>query len=109
VNIFSGGGSDDKVHFAVNFESYLRSGLRGVPGRINADKTILPYLTATERENNALVFYSGNVSRCGSRSCTANSLYYIPVCPSPGEISKVVTLKRKGMTTFVRALIGTGL
>lgn len=85
VNIFSGG-SSDKVQGAVTYEGDIINGYKSktttLPAHINGDGSYLRNLTGLERENNALVLYSGN--GCSSLSCTVNSLYYIPQCPSPG-------------------------
>lgn len=53
-----------------------------LPAHINGDGSYLRNLTGVERENNALVLYSGN--GCSNTACTLSALYYIPQCPSPG-------------------------
>ena len=91
VNLFSGGGSSDKVQTAVRFEGYIINGYTSskpkvsLPAHVNGDGSNLRTLTGRERENNALVLYGGAVSNCnGALACTVNELYYAPQCPLPG-------------------------
>lgn len=91
INLFSGGSSTDKVQTSVRFEGYIINGYTNgktkisLPAHINGNGSYLSSLTGVERENNALVLYSGNLScKSGDYGCVVISLYYIPQCPSPG-------------------------
>jgi len=92
INSFSGGNNDD-VQEVVNYENDTINGKNGVPARTNEDGTALDPLTSQQREDNALVLYSGNLGGCGYNLCTANKLYYIPVCT--GTIIDGATLNKK--------------
>jgi hypothetical protein len=92
INSFSGGNNDD-VQEVVNYESDTINGKNGVPARTNEDGTALDTLTSQQRENNAPVLYSGNLGSCANTLCTANKLYYIPVCT--GTIIDGATLNKK--------------
>lgn len=93
VNLFSGS-SGNKVQTVVTDEGYIIHGYTNskskisLPAHINGDGSYLRALTGLERENNALILYGGwLVPPCGSSpslTCTVNSLYYLPQCPSPG-------------------------
>lgn len=93
VNLFSGS-SGNKVQTVVTDEGYIIHGYTNskskisLPAHINGDGSYLRTLAGLERENNALILYGGwLVPPCGSSpslTCTVNSLYYLPQCPSPG-------------------------
>jgi hypothetical protein len=83
INLFSGTVSPNKMSLAITYENYIINGVRNpkIPGHIG-----LRSLTSVQRENNALVLYSG-IGMVSDLATTLTRLYYAPVCSSGVVVS----------------------